>query len=252
MAYKANLEKTRNTDTQQDWYLRMQEFVNECGWDAFDKTQNFPIFATRQSISRFLETYEFFKLAQNIPGCFLEVGVASGSFLMAMAHFSSIFEGNHYTRRVIGFDTFEGFTEPSPEDLTSGAAHMTKGGLAIESKSILEKSAALYDENRPIGHIPKVELIKGDVSKTLPQYLEEHPELIVGILHMDVDLFQPTKDTLNLLKDRMPKGSMIIFDEPNHKDYPGETLAIIESMGLPNLRLRRLNISAMAAYAFIE
>ena len=31
-----------------------------------------------------------------------------------------------------------------------------------------------------------------------------------------------------MLYERVPKGGIIIFDELNHEDYPGETIAVIE------------------------
>ena len=248
----SNIEATRNTADQVDWYTSHREFCETAEWSTYDKVANFPIFASRQKITRFLEAYEFYKLAMNTPGCFLECGVASGGFLMALAHFCSIFEGYHYTRRVIGFDTFEGFTEPSPQDLSSSAKHMKAGGLKFESYDILKSAIELFDGNRVVGHIPKVELVKGDISKTLPKFLEDNPSLIVGALHLDLDLYQPTKDTLTLLKDRLPKGAIIIFDEPNHKDYPGETIAISETLGLNNIRMQRLPMSPMAAYMIVE
>ena len=77
---------------------------------------------------------------------------------------------------------------------------------------------------------PAFELIKGDISETLPRYLEANPHLIVGLLHLDVDLYKPTKDTIELLVERIPKGGIIFFDEPNHQDYPGETIAVMETL----------------------
>lgn len=249
---RSNLEKTRNTDEQMTWYEDMEKFVGETEWSPLDKTTFFPIFSTRQAITRFIETYELYKMVQNVPGSFVECGVASGQFLMALAHFCSIFEGYHYLRRVIGFDTFEGFVEINDQDKGSGAEHMKTGGLAFDSYEILEQAAELYDRNRVLGHIPKIELVRGDISKTLPEYLEKNPHLIVGMLHLDLDLYKPTKDTLELLISRIPKGGMIVFDEPNCKDYPGETIAIMETLGLPNLRMQRLDVSSMAAYCIIE
>ncbi len=244
-----NLEKSRNTAEQFNWYDAHAAFCEGSAWPAYDRIANFPVFASRQKMTRLLEAYELYKLAQNVPGCFLECGVAAGGFLMALAHFCAIFEGYHYTRRIIGFDTFEGFPSISKQDMSSGAKHMKPGGLKFESYDILKEAIALYDGNRTLGHIPKVELVKGDISKTLPTYLKKDPSVIVGLLHLDVDLYKPTKDTLNLLKDRIPKGGVIVFDEPNHKDYPGETIAIMETLGIGNIALRRLPFSPMAAYA---
>ena len=249
---KKNLEKTRNTDEQLQWYNEFNDFVGDVDWPILDKLAHFPVFSTRQMITRFIEAYELYKIVRNVPGNFVECGVGSGSFLMSLAHFSSIFEPFHYTRKIVGFDTFEGFTEPYPEDKSSNASHMKKGGLSWESYEILLKTAKFYDQNRPLGHMEKIELVKGDISETLPQYIESNPSLIVGLLHLDLDLYKPTKDTIELLLKRIPKGGMIIFDEPNHTDYPGETIAMMEALGINNLRLQRLEMSPMAAYAIIE
>jgi hypothetical protein len=216
--------------------------------DPHTLIKEFSVFATRQNITRFLETYEYWKLIKNIPGNILECGVAGGSFLMSMAHFSSIYEPHHYTRKIIGFDTFKGFTKPDKKDLSSGAKHMHEGGLAYDSYDYLKKSIELFDGNRMIGNIPKVSLWKGDISNTLPNYLEQNPAAIVGMLHLDLDIYKPTKDVINMIKGRIPKGGIIIFDEINHEDYPGETIAVMETLGINNLELQRVNESSMAAY----
>ena len=72
---------------------------------------------------------------------------------------------------------------------------------------------------------------------------------MVALLYMDLDLYQPTLDTLKLVWERIPKGGIIVFDELNHEDYPGETMAAMEAIGIGNLRLKRLDISSMLAYA---
>ncbi len=46
---------------------------------------------------------------------------------------------------------------------------------------------------------------------------------------MDLDIYKPTLDTLKLVVNRIPKGGIIAFDELNHSDYPGETIATMES-----------------------
>ena len=124
--------------------------------------------------------------------------------------------------------------------------------MAFDSHEILQRAIRIHDGNRVLGHIPKVEVIKGDVSDTLPRYLEDNPHLVVAMLYLDMDLYKPTRDTIELLVPRIPKGGVIVFDEINHADYPGETTAVIETLGLSNLRLRRLPISSTTSYAVIE
>ena len=43
-----------------------------------------------------------------------------------------------------------------------------------------------------------------------------------------------------------------MFDELNHEDYPGETLAAMEELGLGSLKLRRLGFATMASYCTYE
>jgi hypothetical protein len=249
--YLQNIEKTRNTKEQLSFYEQLTNFIETSDEPLLSKFRAFSVYTPRQAITVFLERYEIFKLIKNTPGSIVECGVGSGQGLMAFAHFCSIFEPYHYTRKVIGFDTFEGFTGITDKDKTSKAAHMVEGGLNYSGYEKMVKAAELYDQNRTLGHIPKIDLVKGDISQTFPKYLEKNPALVIGLLYLDLDLYQPTIDTIKLAIKRLPKGAVICFDELNHKDYPGETLAVIESLGLENIRLRRLDMASMMSYAII-
>ena len=106
--------------------------------------------------------------------------------------------------------------------------------------------------NRSIGHIPKVILVKGDIRETLPTYLEENPHTVVSLLHLDMDVYEPTKLAIELLMPRMPKGAIIFFDELNDDRWPGETLAVLDTIGLKNLRIERFAFDASISFAVIE
>lgn len=250
--FVGNIEKTRNTNQQIEYYNRLNDFIEDPAVSMIDKMTSFPLYTPRQIITSFVEKYEVYKLCKNIPGSIIECGVAGGKGLMTFAHLCSIFEPYHYVRKIIGFDTFEGFPEISDKDKTSKAEHMKKGGLSSDSYQALKRAVELYDMNRALGHLKKVELVKGDISETFPKYLEENPSLVIALLYLDLDLYKPTLDTLKLVVNRIPKGGVIAFDELNHSDYPGETIAVMETVGVNNLRLKRLDISSMLAYAILE
>ena len=247
-----NIEHSRNTPEQLQFYTDLQGFLSSVELADIEKLRNFPVFTWRQQIRNFLEKYELYKLIKNVPGSIVECGVADGFGLMSYAHFCSIFEVFHHTRKVIGFDTFEGFTDLLQQDKTSKAVHMKKGGLKHDSYSILQTAIKLYDQNRTLGNLEKVRLVKGDISQTLPVFLKENPYLVIALLYLDMDLYQPTKDAIRLLVDRIPKGGIICFDEINHQDYPGETIAVMEELGFGNLKLKRFDFSTRACYAEIE
>ena len=68
---------------------------------------------------------------------------------------------------------------------------------------------------------PKIDgcvFIKGWVEETLINFLESNEEP-VAFVHFDLDVYAPTKYTLKMLKDRLQKGSIILFDE--FHGYPG-------------------------------
>src|SRR5438445_4941854 len=121
-----------------DFYSELETFLKTVQWSEIRKIANFPVLSFRQKIVGFLERYELYKMIKEIPGSILECGVADGFGLMSFAHFCAIFEGYYHARKVIGFDTFEGFTEPSAQDLTSKAEHMRKGDLEHQSFEVLQ------------------------------------------------------------------------------------------------------------------
>ncbi len=245
------IKNQSQADLQQ--FAEVEEVFRHSAGSVSDKLDAFPKFASRQALAKFLTKYEIFNQILNVNGSIVECGVLHGGGLLAWAKLSSILEQTNHTRKIIGFDTFEGFPSIDIKD-TAGAdsSHLRKGGLKGSTLADVEAAVALYDANRPLSHIQKVELVKGDLAKTAPDYLKENPHLVVALLYLDVDLYEPTKVALETFLPRMPKGAVIVFDELNAKMFPGETLAVNEVLGLRNLRIKRYPFDSYVSYAVIE
>lgn len=239
-------EKTEEYPEQLNNY-----FVSGLGTNI-EKLSNFPKYVPRQDLTRFLAKYELFKKILNVEGAIIEGGVRFGGGLMTFAQLSAIFEPVNYTRKIIGFDTFSGFPNITKEDKGSTSKFARKGGLAVDSFKDLEKSISLYDSNRFLGKIPKVELVKGDVTFTIPKYLKDNPHTVISLLYLDFDIYKPTRIALENFVPRMPKGSIIAFDELNSKDWVGETRAVLDTIGIRNLRIERFNFNTYMSYAILE
>jgi predicted transcriptional regulator YheO len=97
-----------------------------------------------------------------------------------------------------------------------------------------------------------VELVRGDATKTIPRYLKENPQLIVSLLCLDFDIYEPTLAALQHFVPRMPKGAVIAFDELNLKDWRGESIAVLESLKLREYRIERCSFGSVMCYAQIE
>src|ERR1700761_8728294 len=165
---------------------------------------------------------------------------------------SSILEPVNHKRKIIGFDTFEGFADITEKDFAPGNKDARVGGLAVDAYSDIQEAIRINDLFRPLGHINKTEIIKGDATVTIEKYIEANPHLVVSLLYLDFDVYTPTKRALELLRPRMPVGSIIVFDELYHEDWPGETQALIETIGISSLKIERFPFHPQISYAILS
>jgi len=247
---KVALDGNFRTEIEKEVSRTLEKRFIECP-DSFEvKLENFTKYAKRQKLTRLLSLYEIFKRILPVKGSVIECGVYRGFGLMAWAQFSAILEPVNFARRIYGFDTFGGFTEASKEDKTT-LAEVKKGGLAASSFEELNSLIRLYDLNRFLGHINKVCLIKGNAVTTIPKFVKKNPHLVISLLFLDFDLFEPTKVAIENFVPLMPKGAIIAFDELDNPLWPGETQALIKTIGIPNLKIERLDFDPYIGFAVI-
>src|SRR5258706_3281099 len=227
--------KTFKTEAEIEVGKSLESIFVNCPDNIETKLESFPKYVRRQHLKRFLAMYEIFKLVLPVKGSVVECGVFRGFGVMTWAKLSTILEPENLTRRIYGFDTFAGFPSVSNND-SSGFAKSRIGDLKAPSYDELLALIAEYDRDRFLGNIPKVELVKGDITETDPAFVETHPHLLVSLLFIDCDLFEPTKAALKAFVPRMPKGAILAFDELDNPLWPGETLAALEAVGIKDLR----------------
>jgi hypothetical protein len=245
-------EPARSTKNEIEYFQKLEKFFNDSIGTTADKLSNFSKYVPRQDLTNFLFKYEIFKKIQHVHGSIIECGVFLGGGLMTFAHLSSILEPMNHQRKIVGFDTFSGFKSLSQIDKKSKSVFAHRGGMSFDSFEDLKQCIKLYDDNRFLNHIKKVELVKGDISTTIPKYLKANSHTVVSLLYLDVDVYKPTKIALKNFISRMPKGAIIAFDELNSDSWPGETLAVLEECGINNLRIKRFDFEPNKSYAVLE
>jgi Macrocin-O-methyltransferase (TylF) len=245
---RSGLQLSRNTTENIAYYDDLTKFFREDGGDDLLRLRSFAMYSPRQVVSDFLARYELFRLIRDVHGSILEFGVFNGQGLMSFAHFSAIHEPNNLTREIIGFDTFSGFPDLSDQDRRGNAEIVKPGGLDAASYDRLQKAIALFDRNRFLGHVAKIRLVRGNVMETLDHFLDENGHLIVALLYLDLDLYEPTKFVLERLIKRVPKGGIIAFDELNHRSFPGETAALLDVVALAETEIRRVPFCSRISY----
>jgi hypothetical protein len=244
------VRKFRTPEEQQVGH-NVARIFESCPDSTEAKLENFPKYVRRQHLKRFLAMYEIFKLVLPVKGSVVECGVFKGFGTMSWAKLSAMLEPENLTRRIYGFDTFAGFPSVSDRD-RNAVAEVTTGGLYADSHDELVELIDQYDRDRFLGHIDKVHLIKGDVNETVPAFVDHHPHLVVSLLFLDMDLYEPTRTALKHFVPRMPKGAVLAFDELDNPMWPGETTATLNELGIRPLQLRRLEWDPYIAYAVLD
>ena len=170
-------------------------------------------------------------IEHKIVGDIVECGVWRGGCSMAMAQM--LIELNSNDRQLWMFDTYEGMTAPTSEDVDKYGESASRR-LDAEKKPNAEHSEGLnvwcYASMNDVRNnmslinypIKNIRLIKGDVLETL---CKEIPDKI-AILRLDTDWYESTKAELEILYPRLVKGGILIIDD--YADWQGAKKAVDE------------------------
>ncbi len=174
----------------------------------FQYENGFYATADPSRFSKFVSHLEFFKRTADVRGEIVEFGVFKGNSLFRWIKFRDLLEQTS-SRKIIGFDIFGDFPEALFEEdklKRDAFVNETKGGKSISYEEII---SLLKDQNL----YKNVDLIKGDILETLDVYLDNNPHLKISLLHIDVDLYEPTKYILERLYSKVTKGGIIVLDD---------------------------------------
>ena len=206
------------------------------------------VFCQRQKVAEILCRIELFKKVLDIQGSIVECGVYKGNGAMLFCHLSSVLEPYNYNRKVIGFDSFEGLRSLSSGD----PKELEESVFSDSSHETIVNMGRISDLNRPIPHIPKLELIKGDATETIPEYVRNHPELVIALLFIDFSIYEPTKVAIEQFLPLVPKGGIVTVIELNSEKWSGGTKAFKECLELNDIRLRKFPSDPWISYFEVE
>ncbi len=205
-----------------------------------DKLNSFTPYVSRQNIAKLIAQSEMIKLTSGVLGDIVEAGVYYGSGLMGWANIIASLEPYNYQCQIIGFDTFVGSKGVSKKDQIFSKIKRRDGEYKANSFDDLKKSIEIFDEDRPLSHLEKVKLIKGDIVKTSRDYIKQHPAQTIRILHIGMNFYKPTLYALKNFLPRMPKGSIVAIDGLNYATG-GCMTALKEVIKLENYELKNFD-----------
>lgn len=228
------------------------ELLKSCPIPKEQLISNLGLFLNSKDLSRILFMDHIFKQIIDVPGAVFEFGTRWGQNVALFSALRGIYDPYNRHRKIVGFDTFSGFPEVDSKD--GNSEMMKKGNLTLTENyyKYLTKIMEYHEQESPLQHIKKFELIKGDSSVEIVRYLKKYPETIVALAFFDFDIYKPTLQCLKAIKPHLVKGSILGFDELNDPDSPGETLALEEVFGLNNIKLKRHKYTSRTSYFVVE
>jgi len=246
--------KAKWNASEKEVLLREQliKYFKECPIPDNEVLSNLSLFINRQNLSQMLFINELYEHIIGVHGVIMEFGVRWGRNLALYESLRGIYEPFNHNRKIVGFDTFEGFPSVNEKDGSADIIAVGAYGVTNNYQEYLSGILDYHEQESPIAHIKKYELVKGDAVSSIQSYLASHPETIVSLAYFDFDIYEPTMACLTAIKSHLTKGSVIGFDELNNRDYPGETLALKEVLGLSNYRIRHSRYSPTQSYLIIE
>ena len=204
---------------------------------SFDYENNFYLSCDNSRIGKILTHYELLKLSSNIPGSIIECGVFKGASLIRFATFLKLLKSN---KKIIAFDTFGKHTTTK----ISSDHKRRKILLSHRKEAISEKQ--LMNILKRKGLEKNIQLIKGDITETVPNYLKLNPKLKISLLNLDVDFYEPSMSILKNFYPKLSKGGILMLDD--YGVWDGETMAVDEYFIDKKIKIRKHMFSKTPSY----
>ena len=141
---------------------------------------------------------EFLRLTEGVEGHFAECGVFRGASAYPMCELAA-----KTNRQVHLFDSFEGLSEPN--ELEKG--HWSRGDLSVSEEDVRQN----------LSEFECFKTFKGWIPEAFPRI----EDCKYSFLHVDVDLEQPTRDSITFFYPRMDPGAVILLDDHGSAMCPG-------------------------------
>lgn len=215
---------------QIDAEVRRVEYFRESAGDDFARLRSLSRFMSRQEFAKLRTYIDLVERTRGVGGSIAECGVYFGGGYFNFANALSAFEPYNYPCKVIGFDTFEGNQSLSEQD--SRLLHEEHLYEAPVYDDLL-RAIEVFDADRPLGHLPKLELIRGDLVDTAPAYMRDNPGTMWRIICLSVNVFAPSVAAITNFWPRLQAGGALVFHGLHHGNGIEAVEAAFEALGEP-------------------
>lgn len=204
------------------------------------KVEALPLFLNTHDFWRILGFHYLYQQILDVHGDIYEFGVGHGRDLNILSCLRQMLEPN-VPRRFIGFDTFTGVPEGDIAEIDGEKAepgYCAPNVTPQEYIQFLEAVLVSHNPTHPSSDGSVFDIAVGRVQDTLPTYLDEHQGAI-ALAFIDLTVYDPTRFVMEAIKDRLPKGAILAFNQFYTPAWQHEARALREVFGLRAGLLRR-------------
>lgn len=198
---------------------------------AFDHENNFYLSSSLSRLHKPIIHYELYKRTVGVSGAFAELGLFKGTSFVRFLAYRSMLETPE-ARPFIGFDMFGKFPDATLDaDKKMLDNYLANAGDQSISVEQLEQVMTAKGANS------HVQLVSGDINKSVPKFVKENPHIRFSLIHLDVDLYEPSRTMMQHLFPLLSRGGILVLDD--YGVWEGETKAVDEYLEGTNYRIEK-------------
>ncbi len=191
-----------------------------------EKERSLGLFVRGSLLARFWAIGDIYQKIVGLPGMVVDLGTWRGQTAVLCENFRAIFEPLHFNRRIVCFDTFEGYKGFSDKDRPT-ALHRegTYGTGGADYAALLRQLLQLHERNNAMGHVHgKHRVIQGDCRETLPAFFRDFPNELVALAFFDLNSFDPAQKCFERIAERLVPGGVVAFWQLTRDSIPAEAM----------------------------
>jgi hypothetical protein len=195
-----------------------------------EKERSLGLFLRGSLLARILAITDIYKKIVDIPGAIFDVGTWRGQTAVICENLRAIYEPLHFNRRIVCFDTFEGYQGFSKKDRAT-ALHKdgTYGVGGDDYAELLRHLLVQHEKCNAMGHNNgKHKVVKGDCRETIPGFFTENPNEYVALAFFDVNSYEPTLKAFEDVWAKLVPGGIVAFWQLTRNTIPAEARVYTE------------------------
>ena len=189
------------------------------------------LFLRGSLLARIFAIREAYEKIVDLPGCIFDIGTWRGQTAVVCENLRAIFEPLHLNRRIVCFDTFEGYKGFSGKDKSTALHKEGTYGVEQDYATYLQELLCLHEQSNAMGHNHgKHRVIKGDCRETVKDFFAEHSNEFVALAFFDVNSYDPTQKCFDMVYQRLVPGGVICLWQLTRNIIPAEGMVYAQEI----------------------